>query len=567
MKKITLFCIFIFTQLCLIQGQTNCVLIEGKTECEIIESPLSCLQNGEVYCLTLKTNFEGEPPPMCDNGVISNPSWFSFIAQEKNLDLQFCPANCQGVPGGFMGIQAAIYSDCPFNSNNVIACQPICQVNCFHLITNALKIGETYYLLIDGCAGDVCDVTIECVEGCNTFQSNPITGIQGPSNLCKSESGTWNAMNINCGFKHYAWTIDGIAQTIDSGYLITSFPDLGVHAICVEGYNVLQDTVGLPDPVCKIVEVNKFAKHKSILGPQLICPGDPVTFTAIESTCPSLHTLWTVNGVPQDSTQHTIKLQLNATGNYEICAEAYNVIQDTLDNTPPICTSIEVQDSAPYHIILPIIYICQDTMFEIKGTTVTGKTNAVYLYQATVPNSGLGCDTVFHITVAGGQEKETMLPPQFICTGDTFYIHGTPFTDCGNYTHAIPQQQPPQCDSVLLFSLFVAETEPYFTSVDTVKPPLNNLTLDASLSKVTVCGEILDTTELWYNWTFNGILFPNHTSVIFYRFLIRIQENIVYLFGQCIKITWEKYALKNIVKRLMSSVAQINQLMKKVKIL
>ncbi len=93
-------------------------------------------------------------PGFC--GTIENEQWIGFVATASTVTITATPSNCtQG-----NGVQLALYPDC---TGNPIACNiglngggntPVS-------ITASVTPGVSYYLLVDGYAGDQCDFIID----------------------------------------------------------------------------------------------------------------------------------------------------------------------------------------------------------------------------------------------------------------------------------------------------------------------------------------------------------------------------------------------------------------------
>lgn len=272
------------------QVQSQCPPVIGGANCEFPYKdcgliPQECIlcNSGELdgFCMTL-TNIpnDDEPPSICGNGVFNNPSWFAFVAWNTSMNLQICPSNCQGVPGGFIGVQAVIYPTCPANPNNTAACQAQCQANCFNLISNSLVVGQTYYFAVDGCAGDICDITINCVSGCGAPQLNPVTAIAGPKKLCPNAQGIWNVSPLPTGAVDFEWTLDGNPIGTNSPTLSYSFPAEGNYEICADGYNDCIPVTDPPEKFCIMVEVKKIPDTQ--LPEKKMCTDSTFTFNGTQ---------------------------------------------------------------------------------------------------------------------------------------------------------------------------------------------------------------------------------------------------------------------------------------------
>lgn len=105
-------------------------------------------------------------------GTIENPTWFSFVAWTPLTELTVCYADCEsgGPIGTEYGVQAFIF-DSPENwdpSLTALAFNCACDtpydtggVNSFEVTSDSLNIGQQYWVMIDGCAGNMClDVSL-----------------------------------------------------------------------------------------------------------------------------------------------------------------------------------------------------------------------------------------------------------------------------------------------------------------------------------------------------------------------------------------------------------------------
>ena len=103
---------------------------------------------------------------LCTTGVLNNPSYFEFIAGSEVLDLTIEPFNCVNT----LGIQATVTDPC-----DPTTCYSDSAADCFTSSTTIrasnLTVGNTYQLIVDGCAGDQCGwqitgitATISCEE-------------------------------------------------------------------------------------------------------------------------------------------------------------------------------------------------------------------------------------------------------------------------------------------------------------------------------------------------------------------------------------------------------------------
>jgi len=148
------------------------------------------------------------PGNMCNSctvfgGAIHNNSWLSFTASATSVTIQVTVTNCTDAKGIQVGIYEAdecdnfvLKSDI-YYTHGVIGMEQAVPANKTTEITAYdLTIGETYYVMIDGCGGDVCDYTVTSDEGFLVPEAGDDEGI------CWGGSVQLNAS----GGTSYSWT-------------------------------------------------------------------------------------------------------------------------------------------------------------------------------------------------------------------------------------------------------------------------------------------------------------------------------------------------------------------------
>ncbi len=128
-------------------------------------------------------------------GSIENNSWLSFVAGATSATFDLWPSNCSD---GY-GIQMEVYSttDC-YNFTSVSNCYNPGTVTNGSVTATGLVAGQTYYIMIDGNAGDICDYIIGASSG---VAMNPT--ITGNQTICPSQNATIDITNGGTG---YSWT-------------------------------------------------------------------------------------------------------------------------------------------------------------------------------------------------------------------------------------------------------------------------------------------------------------------------------------------------------------------------
>ncbi|MCH2045911.1 MAG: hypothetical protein MK212_17475 [Saprospiraceae bacterium] len=140
------------------------------------DAPFVCDFSGfcgttQGYTADLPFNFTGGGScPVLFGGTIENNSWVQFEAAGPNISFQVDVIGCYGGFGGYdptpspvsYGIQGAILSFDGSTFTRVSDCSLSDGQNLSFNLTNTspLTVGGTYYLVIDGSSGSICDYTI-----------------------------------------------------------------------------------------------------------------------------------------------------------------------------------------------------------------------------------------------------------------------------------------------------------------------------------------------------------------------------------------------------------------------
>jgi hypothetical protein len=161
-----------------------------------------------VYCnfdgtMGINNGFPSGGAPVCAGQItLHNDQWFGFIAGSTSITINIATSNC--VTGD--GLQVALFENC---TDDAVACnagvpngagQPL-MVSYSNFIP-----GQTYFLMIDGYIADVCNYTIEVLDG---SVSAPPAGApmqpQGPLKVCPGATAVYHIDPVpNAGY--YTWT-------------------------------------------------------------------------------------------------------------------------------------------------------------------------------------------------------------------------------------------------------------------------------------------------------------------------------------------------------------------------
>ena len=139
---------------------------------------------------------------VCGVIAIHNDQWFGFVAGTETITIDVLTSNCQDGNG----LQSAFFEAC---GDDAIVCNPGTQGGAGMPLTlsySGFVPGQTYYLMIDGWTGDVCDYEIDVTEGSITPPPpGPANTPQGPTTVCPGATVTFTVPETaNAGF--YNWS-------------------------------------------------------------------------------------------------------------------------------------------------------------------------------------------------------------------------------------------------------------------------------------------------------------------------------------------------------------------------
>lgn len=173
------------------------------------QAPVLC-DNIDGYCATVNNNNVVQPFPGCPNNVLNNDEWFAFFAGTTTITIQITPSNCN--QSNNMGLQGGIYGGC---INQIMDVQCPCTTNPFLLTSNNFVVGQIYWLVIDGCAGNVCDYSVAVLAGSTVpFPPGNPGPISGPTTVCVNSSNNYS-ITPPTGATQYTWTLTPALGTVN----------------------------------------------------------------------------------------------------------------------------------------------------------------------------------------------------------------------------------------------------------------------------------------------------------------------------------------------------------------
>ena len=139
---------------------------------------------------------------VCGQIFIHNDQWFGFVAGTECITINIATSNCNDGNG----LQAAFFATC---NGGAIACnggsaggegQPLELTYC-----NFVP-GQTYYLMVDGWTGDVCNYEIEVLDGSVTPPPSGQPAVpSGPIEVCPGAVAVYTIPEVT-GAGYYQWT-------------------------------------------------------------------------------------------------------------------------------------------------------------------------------------------------------------------------------------------------------------------------------------------------------------------------------------------------------------------------
>lgn len=230
------------------------------------------------------SGYTGQTPPgFC--GTIENEQWLGFVAGAPAATITVTPSNC--ATGN--GVQIALYPSCgdaPLQCNSGSAGGGDTPLS----ITSALIPGVTYYLLIDGWAGDQCDFQVVVTPpGAGIAPVVGPTGIlNGPPMVCPGSQATFSVPPVS-GASAYLWDAP-------AGWLINGMP--APVTLVGAGANNVQVTVGVGvgDATICVQPVNSCSAGVPVCRNAAVQPLPPTAGAAVSGSLTCMQKTVTLDG-------------------------------------------------------------------------------------------------------------------------------------------------------------------------------------------------------------------------------------------------------------------------------
>jgi gliding motility-associated-like protein len=272
---------------------------------------------------------------------IENNSWIKFIASSTSAVLNVAIGNCfvGNYPSG--GIQMQIFS-----GNNCGSFVPVSNFqegsSNFSITANSLIIGNTYYLMIDGYASDICNYTITALSGVQ------FPNIPTPAPICLGASATLTAPT-GVGTVTYDWQHNGATtQSISVTPPTTSTYLCEVTGICGKKQMLSVTVTVKPNPIVNITQGTNTN----------VCNGSSINLTATGATTYS----WSGGA----GTNATTSVSPSSTTNYTVTGTTNGCTGTDLIsvNVNPLPTLLTAPNSIPSN--------CGGTTGSLSAVSISG---------------------------------------------------------------------------------------------------------------------------------------------------------------------------------------------------
>jgi gliding motility-associated-like protein len=430
----------------------------GNTTCTA--TPICNLDGycGSTSASYTPNHWPGLLSPFC--GTIENNSFLSFVAEDTTISFFVWVMNSTNASG----IQIMVFSAASCNSGSVTSysCWSPGNVSVAPVLISVpgLTIGNTYYIMIDGNAGDVADYVIGAHEGIGV--SVEVATVPGDTNICFGQSIDLFATG---GSGSYTWSPSiGLNNTISD---TVTFTPSSTGSYTYQAYSPNSNPLCPSDSASLILVVNTpdtifdvqswCGSYTWIDGVTYTANNDTATFTALAGSIYSCDTVIILDltiTTTYDSTDTQV-----ACGSYTwLDGITYNLNNDSATFTLPgsganICDTNLTLDLTivSSSTSTDTITSCNSYLW-IDGITYTSNnTSATYIITGGSQN---GCDSIItlNLTIIN---PATSIDTVVACNSYT-WMNGNTYTSNNNMaTHTITGGSQNGCDSIITLHLTI----------------------------------------------------------------------------------------------------------------
>lgn len=350
-------------------------------------------------------NYNDLPDEFSDNNDfcanVDNNTWLAFVAGDTTSVLEITSYNC--LFGN--GIQVVILETTNCTDFELVS-------NCWNpgsedtglLTANNLTIGQTYYIMVDGWGGDVCDYSLSIVSGVET-----VTVSASDEEICQGQSTQLQVDVAGAGTYTYNWAP---ATSLDD----PSSPMPVATPTSTTNYSVTIS--GIVDSVQNInITVFPAAPAQpSITGATSVCQNTSTSYTAVATNATSYS--WSVTGgatISGSSTDATVQVDWGSSGG-TVCLVASNDCGSSPSGCITVTTAPEPDISAT-----PPGTACMPEGLDLTSVVVT--------------NSAGGSGPIsYHYTLLEADAGTNAIFPPVVYSSGTYFIRMETSGSCYDVT-------------------------------------------------------------------------------------------------------------------------------------
>ncbi len=393
---------------------------------------------------------------------INNNSWIRFTASAASATLAVSVIDCWvgNYPSG--GIQMQIFSSTGGCCNFVPVSNFQENSTGFTITANGLTVGNDYYLMVDGFAGDICNYTISAQSGVQFPQITPVAPI------CAGSSVTLNAPP---GGTSYDWFHNGsTSQSVNVTPGSTQTYSVDVYGLCGNKQTLTTTVTIKPKPlasvgsstisVCAGQTINLTAT--TVVGATYSWTG-PNSFTSSQQN-PSILNAGTLNaGV------YTLTVTLNGCVSNPVTT---TVIVNALPTAPVVASAFSVCVGQPINLTaggsVLNVYSWTGPAFYASLTQNPTRPNAItsysgtYFVTATALNGCTSPSSSVNVTVNNLPTAVTASSSTTsICTGSNIVLNATQANASGTFSWTGPNGFTSSSQNPTISSATTAATGTY----------------------------------------------------------------------------------------------------------
>jgi len=308
--------------------------------------------------------------PFCGaTGSIENNSWIKFIPSSATANINIAVQNCASAT---QGLQAGLYSTPNCAAFTLLTCQS--QATYAPVMTlsyNSFVPGNTYYIMIDGFAGNACDYTVSASSGVAVSTVNVSSNA-----ICFGQSSNLTAVAAG-GTPSYTWSTGANTAGITvSPALTTAYTATIASGFCTE-------------IITKTITVNPLPVANAGTTPASITCANPTQ--ALSGSGGGTY-VWSGTGIVSGG--GTANPTVNGPGPFSLTV-----------TSGAGCTSTNVATvSVPVNTVLPSPSVSSPTVLNcaITSMNLTGGPGSGVTYAWTGPGIVSGATTASPLINAGG---------------------------------------------------------------------------------------------------------------------------------------------------------------------